>query len=77
MKLLFDQNLSYRLVRKLSAIFPEAKQVRDLGLENQIELFQKRMIKTIRELIEGNYRYFTDFRKIKLPSLEFTTPQEK
>jgi predicted nuclease of predicted toxin-antitoxin system len=35
MKLLFDQNLSFRLVRKLSTIFPEAKQVKDLGLENK------------------------------------------
>jgi predicted nuclease of predicted toxin-antitoxin system len=37
MRLLFDQNLSYRLVRKLSTIFPEAKQVRDLGLENKTD----------------------------------------
>jgi predicted nuclease of predicted toxin-antitoxin system len=37
MKLLFDQNLSFRLVRKLSNIFPEAKQVRELQLENKTD----------------------------------------
>ncbi|WP_192346342.1 DUF5615 family PIN-like protein [Algoriphagus sp. Y33] len=33
MKLLFDQNISYRIVKNLSDIFPEAKQVRELGIE--------------------------------------------
>lgn len=34
MKLLFDQNLSFRLVSKLKKDFPEAQQVRSLALEN-------------------------------------------
>lgn len=34
MKLLFDQNISFRLIRKIADVFPEAKQVRELGLEN-------------------------------------------
>ena len=34
MKLLFDQNISYRIVPKLSDCFPECKQVRELGLTN-------------------------------------------
>ncbi|MEI7982271.1 MAG: DUF5615 family PIN-like protein [Bacteroidota bacterium] len=34
MKLLFDQNISYKVVRGLSKIFPDAKQVRELHLEN-------------------------------------------
>ncbi len=34
MKLLFDQNISFRLVRKISNLYPKAKQVRELGLEN-------------------------------------------
>jgi predicted nuclease of predicted toxin-antitoxin system len=34
MKLLFDQNISFRLVRKILGTFPEAKQIRELGLEN-------------------------------------------
>jgi len=34
MKLLFDQNISFRLVNKITNIFPNSRQVRELGLEN-------------------------------------------
>lgn len=34
MKLLFDQNISFRLVDKISGFFPEAQQVKQLGLTN-------------------------------------------
>lgn len=34
MKLLFDQNISHRIVKMISASDTEVKQVRDLGLEN-------------------------------------------
>lgn len=34
MKLLFDQNLSFKLVGRLSDLFPESAHVRDLGLES-------------------------------------------
>ena len=34
MKLLFDQNISFRILSKLIINFPEAKQVRELGIEN-------------------------------------------
>ncbi|HEU4497463.1 MAG TPA: DUF5615 family PIN-like protein [Flavobacterium sp.] len=34
MKLLFDQNISFRILSKVSRLFPEAKQVRGLGIEN-------------------------------------------
>lgn len=34
MKLLFDQNISFRILSKISNFFPEAKQVRGLGIEN-------------------------------------------
>lgn len=34
MKLLFDQNISFRLVNKIINIFPNSKQVRELGIEN-------------------------------------------
>ena len=34
MKLLFDQNLSFRLCRALADFFPESSQVRLLGLEH-------------------------------------------
>jgi predicted nuclease of predicted toxin-antitoxin system len=33
-KLLFDQNISFRIISKIENNFPEAKQVRQLGIEN-------------------------------------------
>ena len=33
MKLLFDQNLSYKLVRRLESLFPESNHVAKLGLD--------------------------------------------
>ena len=41
MKLLFDQNMSFRLIRKNLDVYPDSKQVRELGLENStdIEIF--------------------------------------
>jgi predicted nuclease of predicted toxin-antitoxin system len=33
MKLLFDQNLSFRLCQRLADLFPDSDQVRRLGLE--------------------------------------------
>ena len=35
MKLLFDQNISFRVVNKLRLIFPECGQVRELKLEDK------------------------------------------
>ncbi|MCK9453057.1 MAG: DUF5615 family PIN-like protein [Bacteroidales bacterium] len=37
MKLLFDQNISFRLVKRITDLFPESKQVRELGLENSTD----------------------------------------
>jgi len=34
MKLLFDQNISYRIIKLLSEFFPESKHVKEVGLEN-------------------------------------------
>lgn len=34
MKLLYDQNISFRIVKKLNLLFPNSKQVRELKLEN-------------------------------------------
>jgi predicted nuclease of predicted toxin-antitoxin system len=34
MKLLFDQNISFKIVKKILPYFHEAKQLRELGLEN-------------------------------------------
>ncbi len=38
MKLLFDQNISFRVISKIKLKFPEAKQVRELGIENYSDL---------------------------------------
>jgi predicted nuclease of predicted toxin-antitoxin system len=50
-KLLFDQNISYRVVQKLTQAFPEAMQVKQAGLYNksdkQIWLFAKKQDFTI------------------------------
>ncbi|RNI26268.1 DUF5615 family PIN-like protein [Rufibacter latericius] len=35
MKLLFDQNISFRILKRIESDFPEAQQVRALGLENK------------------------------------------
>lgn len=39
MKLLFDQNISHRLVIAIQDILPDSKQVRELGLENKSDKF--------------------------------------
>lgn len=38
MKLLFDQNISFRLLNRIIDFFPDSKQVRELGLENATDL---------------------------------------
>lgn len=38
MKLLFDQNISFRLIKRILNIFPNAKQVRELGLEGASDI---------------------------------------
>lgn len=38
MKLLFDQNISFRLIEKIAEFFPEARQVVHLGLTNATDL---------------------------------------
>ncbi len=35
MKLLLDQNISYRLVKKIELLFPGTEQVKKVGLENK------------------------------------------
>lgn len=34
MKLLFDQNISFRITKKLHSIFPKSEQVKEIGLED-------------------------------------------
>jgi len=38
MKLLFDQNLSFKLCTLLSDLFPDSKQVREIGLDRSDDL---------------------------------------
>jgi predicted nuclease of predicted toxin-antitoxin system len=38
MRLLFDQNISFRLLKKISDLYPDAKQVRELSFENATDL---------------------------------------
>ena len=38
MKLLLDQNISFRLINKIKSKYPEARQVKELGLENSTDL---------------------------------------
>ncbi|MFZ6052796.1 DUF5615 family PIN-like protein [Halocola ammonii] len=38
MKLLFDQNISFRIIPKIKEIFPESIQVREAGLENSTDI---------------------------------------
>ncbi len=48
MKLLFDQNISFQLTKQIIDLFPNSKQVRELGLENSTDTeifdFVKKMI---------------------------------
>lgn len=37
MKLLFDQNISYRIVRSVKNTFSESKHVNQVGLENKTD----------------------------------------
>ena len=38
MNLLFDQNISFRLVKRIKDIFPGSVQVREVGLENKTDI---------------------------------------
>lgn len=38
MKLLFDQNISFRIISKIATHFPDAKQVRQIGIEDYSDI---------------------------------------
>lgn len=38
MSLLFDQNISFRITKKISEYFPETLQIRTIGLENSSDM---------------------------------------
>lgn len=37
MKLLFDQNISYRIIKIIAEVFPDAKQLKELGLQGMTD----------------------------------------
>ncbi len=37
MKILFNQNISFRIIKSLKEVWPDVKQVRELGLENKTD----------------------------------------
>lgn len=53
MKLLFDQNISFRILKKIEKYFPESRQVKELGLQN----FSDRQIWTYAK--ENNFALVT------------------
>ena len=65
MKLLFDQNISFRLIKRISDIFPEAKQVRELGLENSTDLTIFEFAKLNDYIIVTFDADFCDFSNVK------------
>lgn len=60
MKLLFDQNLSYRLVAKVSDIFPESAHVAALGLDKVSDYDVWQFAKTNRFVIVTKDSDFND-----------------
>lgn len=56
MKLLFDQNLSYKLVRSFSDEFPGSAHVRDLGLASAVDIEVWELCKTKTAGVLASYR---------------------
>ncbi len=65
MKLLFDEHLSYKLVHRLSDIFPESKHVKDLQLENEDDLKIWEFAKTHNFIIATKDADFIDIINLK------------
>ena len=68
MKLLFDQNISFRITSKIQDLFPDSKQVRDLGLENSKDSFLWNYAKENKYCIVTFDRDFYDLGLIKSSS---------
>jgi len=63
MKLLFDENLSHRLVRLLTDVFPDSVHVRDVGLQaaddsEVLEILLRKHAVTIEEFAQHDYASF-------------------
>jgi predicted nuclease of predicted toxin-antitoxin system len=69
-KLLFDQNISFRVISKISNNFSEAKQVMELGIENYSDVELWKFAK------ENNYTIITfDVNFYDLSSLQGFPPK--
>ena len=68
MKLLFDQNISFRILSKLKINFPEAKQVRELGIENYTDIESWKFAKENNWLIhkrpDGTWEHYCEKCKL-------------
>ena len=55
MKLLFDQNISFRITKKINPVFPNSKHVRELALEDASDIEIWRFAKQILKGVRKNY----------------------
>ena len=60
MKLLLDQNISFRVIKGIKLVFPLAKQVRELGLENYTDRKIWDFAKKENYTISGSIEKFAD-----------------
>ena len=69
MKLLFDQNISYRIIQRIKDIFPDSQQVRNLRLENSTTNSIEKIIRDneilIKEFLENH-----DYKEISCLEIE-------
>lgn len=65
MKLLFDQNISFRITKKINPVFPNSKHVRELGLEDASDIEIWRFAKTNDFAIVTFDADYTDIANIK------------
>jgi hypothetical protein len=88
MKLLFDQNLSFKLCTLLSDLFPDAKPVRELGLDQSDDriVWQHTKDNGVHESSSPNislspaaeaFRYFILERGEAFLAAQFATNREK
>lgn len=70
MKLLFDQNISFRITKLISSKYQIAKQVRDLGLENSTDMEIWKFAKSNGPKLSG---YESGIHQQKMPQKYYLT----
>lgn len=65
MKLLFDQNISFRILSKIKLNFPDAKQVRQVGIENYSDIEIWKFAKENQFTVVTFDAYFYDLTNFK------------